>query len=685
MKSRKILVLVGLTLNLMLCSQNSVAQDIDTGFSKLSHQDERRYREILDKPVDAGWLNIKKILLYKEKRVAAEMLGDRQGLEENLREWAQIDIDGKWNLRSYLSSMGRFEESVKVGYEVIEYEKFPPAAARIRSYVALDYLNINDVKKAEELLRGAEEIMRYGLSSIRLNARSSANIARAETEVNTARSILLMRQGKWEEARVLGNLAIEKSKSMLKLVDGVQDEPVWKFSARNSAFQALGNVINQQITMGQLVGAEWQLRDALKLAKENNFNQNQMINFNIMTGDILNGSARYEQSLKYLTNAEKQHIEQGFPKSTLRWMRIKSKELNALVGLNQWEKAYKVLEEATVDTKGSPYEPTNTIDLKLIGLIQIKNNKFDDAISFLSKSYQGSFKNYGPKHYYTAISQGLLGVAYWKKGDLAKARTELESARTIINSPESLSGDFSESAIQRKTNRFIFESYMQMLAQTAQNNAQDAETLFLLSDQVNSSSVQQALSEAAVRSGVNIPGLSDVIRKEQDAKNEMATLVTYIANQNSQQDTKQNPQVVEQMRKRLFELEGLRKGYKAAIQKGYPEYFQLIQPKAPSTQEIAKLLAEDEVFVSILPMAGETYVWGIDHKGQTKFHRSDWSEQKTNTTVDALRKTLDVAGLGKRMPKFDYQGAHAIYKALFEPLGELTQGKKHMVLSLIHI
>jgi hypothetical protein len=76
----------------------------------------------------------------------------------------------------------------------------------------------------------------------------------------------------------------------------------------------------------------------------------------------------------------------------------------------------------------------------------------------------------------------LLGRSVWKKGDLAKARTELEAARTIINSPESLSGDFlSESAIQRKTNRFIFESYMQMLAQTAQNNAQDAETLFLLS------------------------------------------------------------------------------------------------------------------------------------------------------------------------------------------------------------
>jgi hypothetical protein len=48
---------------------------------------------------------------------------------------------------------------------------------------------------------------------------------------------------------------------------------------------------------------------------------------------------------------------------------------------------------------------------------------------------------------------------------------------------------------------------------------------------------------------------------------------------------------------------------------------------------------------------------------------------------DSEKDAWTSLGLGKRMPKFDYQGAHAIYKAFFEPLGELTQGKKHMVAS----
>ena len=678
---RKFLIAFAIAFSTVFINSLSFAQDSDMGLAKLSAADESRYREILARPIDPSWLNLKKIQLYKEKQVAAAMLGDFTGREENLTEWAKIDIDGKWNLRGYLSGIGRFDESVKVGNEIISAERFPPSAARIRSYVAMDYLSINDITMAEELFQSAVNIIKNEFGTIRPNGRSSYWIARAEAEVYMQRSIFLMRTGKSEEAITLGKLAVEKSKVLMKLLSSVEGEPTYKYYAKGSATLALGNVINQQIGMGQFVSAEWSLRDALKFARENDFNQNHMINFNMISSDILNGMGRYEQSLPYVSSSQKIHLDQGFPKATSRWMRIRSKELTSLSGLDKWDKAYKVLQESYEDTKGTLFEPKNTLDGKLIGLIQIKNNRIDDAVTVLSEAFKNDSTNYGPKHYYTAISQGLLGVAYWKKGDLVKARAELEAARTIINSPESLSGDFSESAIQRKTNRFIFESYMQMLAQTAQNNAQDAETLFLLSDQVNSSSVQQALSEAAVRSGVNIPGLSDVIRQEQDAKHEMATLVTYIANQSSQQDTKQNPQVVEQMRKRLFELEGLRKGYKAAIQKGYPEYFQLIQPKAPSTQEIAKLLAEDEVFVSILPMAGETYVWGIDHKGQTKFHRSDWSEQKTNTTVEALRKTLDVAGLGKRMPKFDYQGAHAIYKAFFEPLGELTQGKKHMVIS----
>ena len=691
MNHPKIFSLFALLICFYLGFANSYAQDAQISLGQLSREDEQKYQQILNTPVDPNTLNRTKINLFSQKDLAAIMLGNTNKREEILKDWSKLDDEGKLNLRKFYSAMGRFEEAIKVTDELLN-SKDPRFAwvanrSRILSMQATDYLAINQFDKAEEFIKEAESLASRlrthdgGWLVTQLRGRDAPLIIlSAEGELAFVKADYLMRTGKLEDSLAFGKLAVDKFKEVLKSIEMHPTEKQ-KNESKTTATQVMAGFISQQISIGQFIRAESSLRDALKQAKANGFNDRHMFLFDMLSGDIFIGNGQFSSALTYIQSGEKRHLEQGYTKTSVRWMGAVSKELTALMGLNEWSKALTVLQDAYSETKGTPFEPKNTLDGKLIGLIQIKNNRIDDAIGVLSEAFKNDSTNYGLKHYYTAISQGLLGVAYWKKGDLVKARAELEAARAIINSPDSLTGNFSESAIQRKTNRFIFESYMQMLAQTAQNNAQDAETLFLLSDQVNSSSVQQALSEAAVRSGVNIPGLSDVIRKEQDAKNEMATLVTYIANQNSQQDTKQNPQVVEQMRKRLFELEGLRKGYKAAIQKGYPEYFQLIQPKAPSTQEIAKLLAEDEVFVSILPMAGETYVWGIDHKGQTKFHRSDWSEQKTNTTVDALRKTLDVAGLGKRMPKFDYQGAHAIYKAFFEPLGQLTQGKKHMVVS----
>lgn len=684
MKHLKKFIHIIFALSLIFHLPSLIAQDSEMGLLKLSKQDEEKYRKIIDDPIGQSLLNSEKIDLFIKKEVAAITLGDEVFREKNLLEWIKIDVTAKIALHRLYSRVGRHEDAVRIGLELLKDPapemQFGATKARNYCYLADHYMRMNDLPKANEYLLLAESEIKSMRNAGSRFAVNQAWYFRAESEYFLYKSIYLMNVGKWEESFSASKLSIEKVKDTLAVVYLFKDEKRIH-AAKNTAAEVMRNIVNQRLQMGQLISAELALREAFKLAKSNGFNENHMFNFDLLSADLFNGKGQFQTSIDYIERAQNLHINQGNVKYNHRWMLSKSSELTALSGLDRWDKAFKVLQESTEDAKGTLFEPENTINGKLIGLIQIKNNRIDEALEVLTKTYTKDSSTYGPKHYHTAISQGLLGVAFWKKGDLARARTELEAARNIINSPESLSGDFSESAMQRKTNRFIFESYMQMLAQTAQNNAQDAETLFLLSDQVNSSSVQQALSEAAVRSGVNIPGLSDVIRTEQDAKNEMATLVTYIYSQNSQQDTKQNPQVVEQMRKRLFELEGLRKGYKAAIQKGYPEYFQLIQPKAPSTQEIAKLLAEDEVFVSILPIAGETYVWGINHKGQTKFHRSDWSEQKTNTTVDALRKTLDVAGLGKRMPKFDYQGAHAIYKAFFEPLGELTHGKRHMVVS----
>jgi hypothetical protein len=203
-----------------------------------------------------------------------------------------------------------------------------------------------------------------------------------------------------------------------------------------------------------------------------------------------------------------------------------------------------------------------------------------------------------------------------------------------------------------------------VLSTTAGTNSQDAQILFSVADQMGTSSVQQALTEAAVRAGVNVPGLSDIIRKEQDARNEISSLSTYIANQNSEVFEKRNPQVVAKMRERKQTLEAQRKEYKVQIQKQYPEYFQLIQPKSPSHTDIAKQLKPDELFVSIFPMDDQTYVWAIDSQGAVNFHSATLTEKDVKELVARIRKTLDVAVYGSRAPAFAHDDSYKLYKEL---------------------
>jgi CHAT domain-containing protein len=131
----------------------------------------------------------------------------------------------------------------------------------------------------------------------------------------------------------------------------------------------------------------------------------------------------------------------------------------------------------------------------------------------------------------------------------------------------------------------------------------------------------------------------------------------------------------------MRELEGLRKEYKAQIQKGFPEYFQLIQPKAPSHTDIAQQLKPDELFVSILPMEKQTYVWAINSSGKVSFHQWQVGEKDGAKLVDRIRKTLDVAGLGNKAPVFNYADANTVYKGLFGPIESEMADKKHLIVA----
>lgn len=655
------------------------AQDEAQQVLKLTEQEKVKLRAILEAPIDPNGFKSAQIEAYKEKDTAAWKLGDMAKREAILREWAAVEPSARWALRGFLSQTEKRPEAYEIGHTLIRESKWPPGSVRLRCDVARDYMNDSNLKQASVLIDEAESIIKNEFGNFNRRGASAYWLARAEMEFNHTKSYLFIRTGKWQEAIQTAKLAIAKSKVAMGFEDLVDARQ--KTFGRNWHIHTLSALATHQMASGLYSDADLSLREAYKFAKTNGFSDDHLVDLFNRFADLRNATGQFKDALPYAEKAEKIIVDQGLQKGSPAWIYSQGRKNVSLVGMDRWSDALANFQ--AIDQEKSRLQNTSNAgnQAHVRGYVYLKTGNYPEAIRTYRNTLNWHVTNFGADHYFTAFVRGMYASALWRTGDSASARQHFEQSMRNITAPEVLSGDVVEDAFRRKSKKFIFQNYLEMLAETASQNPKDAATIFQLADYLNASSVQQALSDAAVRSSVNVPGLSDIIRQEQDAKNEMTSLIQYMSAQGSEEDKRRNPQVLEQMRVRLRAIEDLRKAYKAQIQKSYPEYFQLIQPKAPAHTDIAQWLKPDELFVSILPMESQTYVWAIDATGVVKFHRWNLGEKQSHELVDRIRKTLDVAGQGVRAPAFNYADAHQLYKGLLGPIESSLSGKNHLIIA----
>ena len=675
-------ILFALLFSALLILNTAYAQSADEDSSiRLSEQEVTRLRAVIDLPVDTNALKTTRVQAYKQKHAAAWKLGDVVKQEEVLREWVQMDtdIDPRWRLMSFLFFSTKRQEAFHLGQDLVKEIKYAPSAVRIRSALADQYMHESNLKQAGTLLSEAETIIRNEWGMVPRQGQNAYWILRAEMEFNLIKSVFLRRSGKWQEGIQTAKLAASKGKALIG-IDTLVDEQQRNFS-RNWYVSAMAQVADHQSAAGLYAEADMSLREAFQFGKGNGFTDNQLVRVFNGVAWLRNATGRFEDGLAYSNRSEKIILGMGVQKGAASWLFTQTPGTLALAGMDRWQEAAEKFDAIDREMEQLKTKSPAAFQAWLRGPVYLHTSRYPQA----KKLYEGTLKwhveNFGENHYFTAYTRGMYAIALWRTGDPVGARVQFDQAIQNITSPDALTGDFTEDVFRRKGKKYIFQNYIDLLATTADKDPKDAAIIFQMADHLNSSSVQQALSDAAVRSGINIPGLSDVIRKEQDAKNEAATLMSYITSQGSEGDRRRNPQVIEQMQKRMRELEGVRKEYKAQIQKGFPEYFQLIQPKAPSHTDIAQQLKPDELFVSILPMEKQTYVWAINAAGKVSFHQWQVGEKEGAKLVDKIRKTLDVAGLGNKAPAFDYADANTVYKGLFGPIESEMVDKKHLIVA----
>jgi len=683
-KSIFVFVVQLLCLTLALALGNARAQEIETlAGSKVSPQEATRLREVLATPAPAGATNDQLDRFYRELDAAAFKLGDIQERERVLREWSQSskNLDGRWTYASFLLGTEKVEEGFQRFEALLKELKFPDQKVRMRARLAMSYIDQSNYKRAEALLNEASDMIKIDFATPRAGA-GAYWFARADMEFNTIRARLYMRQGRFAEALEAARLANARGNTM-HAVDQLVDERQRTFGRSGHAWAVAENAL-VYMAMGRLLDADDMLRQAYALYKKYDLNEDAMLVFYRRVGDLRFNEGHYAEAIKVYQKVRGILQRQGANEGAADMLFTRIAIARSLVASGQWEAAAKEFSEMDAAVGSSPTMANIVRQSEFRSQVYMQVGPVSRARTILQGTLKWHTENYGPNHYYTSIVRGLYAASLSINGsdaDRANARREFEVAVNDMMAPGTLTTDYQENAYRKSVKNFILKSYLTLLSSAQFTSDGDAAEAFKAANNLIASSVQQAIAESAARAGVTQPALAALVRQDQDAKNELSVLYSYISAQGSEGSARRTPEIVNAMRARIKELEALRRDVKNRVQKEFPEYFQLIQPKVPTPAEVAAHLQPGDLFVSVLPMDDSTYVFAVGSNGRLVFLRSNLTQADMAQKVRRLRNTLDVAEKGERAPAFDFATGYALYKELLQPLEPVMQGKKHLILA----
>jgi CHAT domain-containing protein/tetratricopeptide (TPR) repeat protein len=284
-------------------------------------------------------------------------------------------------------------------------------------------------------------------------------------------------------------------------------------------------------------------------------------------------------------------------------------------------------------------------------------------------------QRYGDAFYTTAEARGFFALALTADKRYDEALQEFRAAiPALLRATSERTGE--ESLGIGKTRRLarILEAYIELLGHFAASGQAPAgidpvAEAFLIADLARGSSVQRALTAASARAAIRDPQLAKLAREEQDGGQRIAALTAILVDLLSRPPDKQLPAVIAQMRKDIDELRARRIQLKQEIERRFPDYANLIDPKPVPLETARKVLAPGEALIVLYGTDERTFVWAVPPQGPVRFHAAPLGRAQRDALVASLRGTLDFGDAPlERFPAFDVGAAHQLYNALLAPV-----------------
>lgn len=299
-------------------------------------------------------------------------------------------------------------------------------------------------------------------------------------------------------------------------------------------------------------------------------------------------------------------------------------------------------------------------------------------------------ERFGETTYMWWQARGFLALALVANGQRERALNEFAAAVPRIIELGHGERSSAESGLLRSTRlNWIFEGYIALLADMANRGERTSnldptdptDQAFRLADLVRGSTVQRALADAASRAVTAEQGLADLLRRYQDGQRELGSLSDGLGSLVSRGRVASMDDVVARIRADLESMRRDQMQLQREIERRYPDYAALLEPKPPGISDVRKLLRPGEVLVSVLVGETRTYVWAVSQSGGLAFVQTPLKAVEVARQVQKLRRTLNPAEVANAaaIPAFDFTTSHALYEQLLGPMKAVIQDAQSMI------
>ena len=178
--------------------------------------------------------------------------------------------------------------------------------------------------------------------------------------------------------------------------------------------------------------------------------------------------------------------------------------------------------------------------------------------------------------------------------------------------------------------------------------------------------MQKALSASSARSVAKDPALAELVRKEQDLGKQINAQLGALNNALASNVRDEN--VMKATKATVDKLRTDRAKVRDDINKRFPKYAELIDPKPPAVDQIKEALVGGEAMLSFYS-AGAAVLWAVPKDGQVAFAAINATAGDVESKITKLREALEPnVAMISDIPAFDLALGHELYSLLLKPV-----------------